>query len=115
MGSFGYIHARGLPHPHFRRYRKPVWIEAIGRPRKVIVHAIEAKAEEMLNLLRRAPSVPAGRLVCTRDRQQAWDGYDVAVRIDGAGLSQLAHGELAMTGICGWRSALGQARLRARL
>jgi hypothetical protein len=36
-------------------------------------------------------SVPAGRLLCTRDRWQARDGYDLAVRIDGAGLSQLAH------------------------
>jgi hypothetical protein len=69
---------------------KPVWIGAIGRPRQVVVHAVEAKAEEMLDLLRRTPSVPAGRLMCTRDRRQARDGYDVAVWIDGAGLSQLA-------------------------
>jgi hypothetical protein len=69
---------------------KPVWIEAIGRPREVVVHTVEAKAEEMLSLLGGTPSVPAGRLMCTYDRRQARDGYDVAVRIDGTGLSQLA-------------------------
>ena len=60
------------------------------------MHAVEAHAEQMLDLLRSTPSVPAGRLVYTRDRRQARDGYDVDVRIDGAGLSQLAIGELAV-------------------
>ena len=44
---------------------KPVWIEAISRPRQVVVHAVEAKAEQMLDLLRGTPSVPAGRVVCS--------------------------------------------------
>jgi len=65
---------------------KPVWIEAIGRPGKVVVHAVEAEAEEMLNLLCWAPPVPAGRLVGAGDGRQARDGYDVAVLIHGSGL-----------------------------
>ena len=53
---------------------EPVWIEGIGRPGKVVVHAVEAHAEQMLDPLRCTPSVPAGRLVCTRDGRQARDG-----------------------------------------
>ena len=69
---------------------KPVWIEVVGGPGKVVVHAVEAEAEEMLNLLCWAPSVPAGRLVGAGD---GWapDNYDVPIPIDGSGLSQLAH------------------------
>jgi hypothetical protein len=70
------------------------------------VHAVKAHAEQMLDLLRSTPSVPAGRLVYTRDRRQARDGYDVDVRIDGAGLSQLAIGELAVGRLCGVRQQL---------
>jgi hypothetical protein len=46
---------------------KPVWIEAIGRPGKVVVHTLEAEAKEMFNLLGGAPSVPAGRPVAAGD------------------------------------------------
>jgi hypothetical protein len=92
---------------------KPTWIEAIGQPRKVVVHAVEADAEQVLNLLRVTPSDPAGRLVCTRDRRQARDGYDVAVWIDGAGLSQLAQ-----RGTCHrpsmWRASAAKANASSR-
>ena len=50
-------------------------------------HAVEAKAEEMLRLLRRAPPVPARRLVGAGYSWQAGDGYEVAVLVDGTGLS----------------------------
>src|SRR6516162_9875648 len=69
----------------------PVGIEVVGRPRKILVHAVEAEAEQMLSPLRRAPPTPAGRLVATGDRRKARNGYDVAVRVDGSGLSQPAH------------------------
>jgi hypothetical protein len=46
---------------------KPVRIEAIGRPRKVVVHAVEAKTKEMLSLLGGAPPVPAAWLVGAGD------------------------------------------------
>jgi hypothetical protein len=52
------------------------------------VHAVEAHAEQMLDLLGVTPSVPAGRFVGAGDGRQARDGYDVATWIDGAGLSQ---------------------------
>jgi hypothetical protein len=42
---------------------KPVRIEAIGRPGNVVVHAVDAEAEKMFNLLCGTPPVPAGRLV----------------------------------------------------
>jgi hypothetical protein len=42
---------------------KPVWIEAIGRPRQIVVHAVETETEQMLDLLCCAPSVPAGGLL----------------------------------------------------
>jgi hypothetical protein len=38
---------------------KPVRVEAIGRPRRVVVHAVEAHAEQMLGPLGGAPPVPA--------------------------------------------------------
>jgi hypothetical protein len=41
----------------------------------------------MLSLLRRAPPLPAGRLVGAGKSRQARDGYDIAVLINGAGLS----------------------------
>jgi len=52
---------------------------------------VEAETEEMLRLFRRALPVPAGRLVGAGDGWQARNGYDVAVVVDGSGLSQLAH------------------------
>ena len=79
------------------------------------MHAVEAHAEQMLDLLCCTPSVPAGRLTCTRDSRQARDGYGVADWINGAGLSQLAHGELAMTRVCVGRGAVGQLRFLARM
>jgi hypothetical protein len=75
--------------------------------------AVEAHAEQVLNLLRVTPSDPAGRLVCTRDRRQARDGYDVAVWIDGAALSQLAQ-----RGTCHrpsmWRASAAKASPSSR-
>ena len=70
---------------------KPVRVEIVCRPGKVLVHPVEAEPEEMLSLLRRALPIPAGRLVGASDGRQPRDGYDVAVLIDGTGLSQLAH------------------------
>ena len=94
---------------------KPVWIEIVGRPGKVFVHAVEAEPEEMLSLLRRAPRVPAGRLAGAGDRWQARDDYDVAILIDGSGLSQLSHrGASHDRGM--WRATGAKASVtRARL
>ena len=59
---------------------QPVWIEAVGGPGKVVVHAVKAEPEEMLSLLCGTPPVPAGRLVRAGDGWQARDGYNVAVQ-----------------------------------
>src|SRR6267378_2188716 len=72
-GSFG----TGLGRDHrndaddLRLRCKSAWIEAIGRPGKIVVHAVEAHAEQMLDPLGVTPSVPAGRLVGPGDRRQA--------------------------------------------
>src|SRR5215469_18158963 len=68
---------------------KPVRIEVIGGPRRVVTHAFEAEAEEMLNLVCRTPSVPAGRLVGAGDGRKPRDGHEAPILIDGAGFSQL--------------------------
>jgi hypothetical protein len=57
-----------VPLSHFRRdyrnnaddlrlRRQPAGIEAIGRPRQIFGHAVEAEAEEMLDPLGRRPPV----------------------------------------------------------
>jgi hypothetical protein len=43
----------------------------VGAVWNVVVHAVEAEAEEMLNLLSWAPPVPAGRLIGAGDGRQA--------------------------------------------
>ena len=55
------------------------------------MHAVETEAQEMLNLLCWSPPLPAGWLVGSGKGWQARDSYDIAVLIDGAGLSQPAH------------------------
>ena len=70
---------------------KPVWIEIVGRPGKIVVHAVETHTKQMLDLICCTPPVPAGWLVGASDRSQARDGYDIVVLINGSGLSQLAH------------------------
>jgi hypothetical protein len=50
---------------------KPVWIEAIGGPRKIVAHAVETHAKQMLDRLCCAPPGPARRLVGAGDRWQA--------------------------------------------
>src|SRR5262249_39184095 len=94
---------------------KPVGIEVVGRPEKVFVHAVEAEAKEMLSLLRRAPEVPAGRLVGVGEGWQARNSYDVPVLIDGSGLSQLGHPrDCDDRGM--WQPTVGKASMpRARL
>ena len=94
---------------------KPVGIEAIGRPRKVVVYAVEAEAKEMLKLFRCAPPIPAGWLVGSGDGGQARYCNDVAVLVNSTGLSQLAHWGTSHARISGWRSAIEQVRLRARV
>ena len=64
---------------------------AASRYGKVVVHAVETEAQEMLNLLCWSPPLPAGWLVGSGKGWQARDSYDIAVLIDGAGLSQPAH------------------------
>ena len=49
------------------------------------------EAKKMLDLLRCTPPVPGGRLVGAGDHWQVRDGYDVAILVDGTGLSQFAH------------------------
>ena len=44
---------------------QPVRIEAVGRPRKIIVHAVEAEAQKVLDLFRFAPIRPS-RGACRR-------------------------------------------------
>jgi hypothetical protein len=78
---------------------KPVRIEVVGRPGKIFVNTVEAEPEEMLSLLCGAPPIPAGRLAGASDGWQARDGYDVAVPINGVGLSQLRIGALGIGGI----------------
>jgi hypothetical protein len=55
------------------------------------MHAVEAETKEMLNLLCGTQSALAWRPAGAREGWQARDGYHVSIRIDGAGLSQLAH------------------------
>jgi len=94
---------------------QPIGIEIISRPGKMFAHAVEAAPEEMLSLLRRAPTIPAGRLVGADDGGQPRNGYDVAVLIDGSGFSQLAH-RRACHDRGMWRATVAQASMpRARL
>jgi hypothetical protein len=62
---------------------KPVWIKLVGRPRKVLVNAVEAEPEKVLGLFCRALPIPAGRLVATGDGRQARNSYNVPVLING--------------------------------
>ena len=78
------------------------------------MHAIETEAEEVLGLLRRAPPIPAGRLVGAGDGWQTRDGYEVTVLIDGTGLSQLAHRRTWHRPSMWPHPDLRQAGLRAR-
>jgi len=97
------------------RLRKPTEIETIGRPRKVIAHTVEAEVEKVLGFFCRAPALPASRLVGAGDGRQPRNGYDDAVLINGAGLSQLAHPRARHhRGM--WRATTAEASVtRARL
>jgi hypothetical protein len=46
----------------------PVRVEAVGRPRKIVVHAVEAEAKEMLN---RRCSFPGSGLRCVPEALRA--------------------------------------------
>ena len=72
---------------HLSLCSKPVWIEAIGWPREVIVHAVERHAEKMLDLLRRTLSVPAARLVGAGDGRQEREDYSLAGGVHHTGLA----------------------------
>jgi hypothetical protein len=94
---------------------KPVWIEAIGRPGKVVVHAVEAHAEQMLDLLPALHRFQPGGLCAP-----VTDGRRGMVTTLPSGSTapvfrSLRIGELAMTRVCGGRPVQRQARLRARL
>jgi hypothetical protein len=95
---------------------KPVRIEAIGRPGKV-VHAVETEAKEMLNLLGGTPTVPAAWLIGASDGWQPRDGYETAVLVNCASLSQLAHRRACHDRVCGLNSGRGKqaSRVRARI
>jgi hypothetical protein len=75
---------------------KPVRIEIVGRPRQIVVHAVETEAEEMLSLLCGAPPVPAGWFIGASDRGQPRDSYKVAILVNGTGLAQPCIEGLAM-------------------
>jgi hypothetical protein len=47
---------------------KPVRVEAVGRPRKIVLHAVEAEAKEMLN---RRCSFPGSGLRCVPEALRA--------------------------------------------
>jgi hypothetical protein len=49
---------------------KPVWIEVVGRPRKVFVHAVEAEVEKMLSFLCRTPPLALLNPADRRDRER---------------------------------------------
>ena len=73
------------------------------------MHAVEAHAEQMLDVLRCTPSVPARWLVCTRDGRQARDGTTLPSASRAPVLRSLRIGELAMTQLCGGRPQLRQS------
>ena len=54
------------------------------------MHAVEAEAQQVLDLLGVAPSLPARRLVGAGYARQPRDGYEIAILIDGADLARSA-------------------------
>jgi hypothetical protein len=61
---------------------KPVGVEIIGGPGEIVAHAVETETQEMLDLFRGTPPVPAGWFVDTSDGQKPRDDYQVAVLVD---------------------------------
>jgi hypothetical protein len=91
---------------------KPVQIEVVGGPRQIVVHAIEAHAQQMLSPLCGTPPVPAGRLVGADVGWQPWNGYKGAVLVNGTCLS--AHRGTCHGRVCGGLQSMRQATTRAR-
>jgi hypothetical protein len=79
------------------------------------MHAVEAEAEQMFDLLRCTPSVPAGWLVSPGDGGQARNGYMLPSWSTAPVFRSLRMGELAMAEYVAGIGSRGNGAFRARV